>query len=178
MTLEEHRLTVDAGIDGKTFSEYALFDVMQRQKRWLRPLLFAVFFSCLSLLAFSRSGKAEQAILLGGILLAVGLILPLVYLLSFFLSVQRKSRTMDENKPAYSLELDENGLTVRKEEQALYIAWKDLYTAYRLKNSICLYADAQHVFLLPHSCGEERFEAAWCLIEKNLDPEKCRDHTK
>ena len=168
------RVVVDAGVDGKTFAEYALFDVMGRQKRWLRPLLFAGIFTAFNLLAFSRRGSNEQAVLLGGVLLGVGLLLPLVYLSSFFLSVRRKSRTMDGAAAAYRLELDGDGLTVRKEEQTLHFAWSELYAVYRLKNSLCLYADARHAFLLPRSCGEEAFQAAWHLIEKRLAPEKLR----
>ena len=169
-------ISADAVIDGKTFTEYALFDVMGRQKRWIRPLLFAAIFSFFSLVAFSRRGTDEQAALLGWVLLAVGLLLPLVYLLSFFLSVRQKSRTMDGTEPAYTLELGEKGLTVRKQEQVLHFSWKELYAAHRLKNSICLYADARHAFLLPQSCGAETCRAAWDMIVKNLDPEKQRDH--
>ena len=176
--MEERKISVEVGIDGKTFSEYARFDVMRRQKRWLRPLLFAAIFVFFSLLAFSRMGKAEQAALLGGVLLGVGLILPLVYLLSFFASVRKKSRTMDGKTPAYTLELTAEGLDVKKGEQALHAAWGDLCAAYRLKNSICLYTDSQHAFLLPRSCGEERFNAAWQLIEKSIAPGKRRDHSK
>ena len=172
------RISVDAGIDGKTFTEFALFDVMGRQKRWVRPLIFALIFTVFSLMAFSRRSYNEQAVLLGGVLLAVGLLLPLVYVLSFFLSVKRKSRTMDSSKSAYLLELDENGLNVRKETQTLHFNWKEMYAAHRLKNSICLYADSRHAFLLPRGCGEENYRAAWNLIKKNLDPEKQRDHAK
>ncbi len=172
------KISVDAKIDGKTFTEFALFDVMGRQKRWIRPLLFAGIFTVFSLIAFSRNGKNEQAVLLGGVLLAVGLILPFVYVLSFFLSVKRKGRTMDGTRSAYTLELGGEGLTVRKEEQILHFAWSDLHAAHRLKNSICIYTDSQHAFLLPHVCGEERYHSAWHLIEENLDPEKQKDHAK
>ena len=172
--MEKPGITVDAAIDGKTFSEFALFDVMRRQRRWLRPLLFAAFFTVLSLLAFSRRGQAEQAAFLAWVLLAVGLLLPLVYLLSFFLSVRRQSRAMDPAKPVYTLELTEQGLRVRKGEQTLQAAWKDLSAAVRLKHSLCLYTDARHAFLLPRACGEERFDAAWRLVEEHLDAAKRR----
>ena len=53
------RISVDAGIDGKTFTEFALFDVMGRQKRWVRPLIFALIFTVFSLVAFSRRSYNE-----------------------------------------------------------------------------------------------------------------------
>ncbi len=172
------RLTVDAGIDGRTFSEYALFDVMGRQRRWLRPLLFALLFAAFSLPAFSLRGRRAGAPLLGAVLLGVGLLLPLGYLLSFFLSVRRQSRAMDGKTPAYTLTLAADGLTVTKGEQTLHTDWEKLCAAHRLKHSICLYTDARHAFLLPRACGEERFDAAWRLIGQNLAPALCRDHTK
>lgn len=178
MAVKEQKIAVDAVIDGKTFSEYALFDVLARQKRWRRPLLFAAIFTAFSLLAFSRRGETGQAALLGGVLLGVGWILPLGYLLSFFLSVRRQGRAMDGKRSAYTLELGEDGLTVTKGEQILRVAWKDLVAAYRLKHSICLYTDALHAFLLPRACGEARFEAAWARIRQKLDPGKCRDRAK
>ncbi len=174
----EDRLIVDAGIDGRTFSEYAFFDVMGRQRRWLRPLFFALIFTAFGLLAFSLRGRRAGAPLLSGVLLGVGLLLPLGYLLSFFLSVRRQSRAMDGKTPAYTLTLAADGLTVKKGEQTLHVAWRELYAAHRLKHSICLYTDARHAFLLPRACGEERFDAAWRLIGQNLDPGKCRNHTK
>ena len=164
--MEERKLCAEAKIDGKTFTEFALFDVLRRQKRWLRPLVFAAIFTAFSLLAFSRQGKADHAALLGGVLLAVGLALPLGYLLSFFLSVRRQSRALDSQKTAYTLTLGEDGLSVALGKKQQRTPWEALYAAYRLKNSLCLYTDAQHAFLLPRACGEETFEAAWRLIEE------------
>ena len=57
MAVKEQKIAVDAVIDGKTFSEYALFDVLARQKRWRRPLLFAAIFTAFSLLADGRAAR-------------------------------------------------------------------------------------------------------------------------
>lgn len=173
--MEQDTITVQSVMDEACFTEFALFDVMRRQKRWQRPALFAVFFTALSLLAFSRRGQAEQAALLGWILLIVGLALPLVYLVSFFLSVRQQARKLRGAGPAYTLSLDGKGLTVRKGEQTLSVPWEKLHAVYRLKHSICLYTDARHAFLLPRSCGEEVFAAAWRLLEGHTEPAKRRD---
>ena len=176
--MKKQEITVAAQIDGPTFSEYAIFDVMRRQRRYLRPLLFAIFFAALSALAFSRRGTIEQAGLLGGVLLGVGLFLPLVYVVSFLFSVRRQSRALNPKKAAYTLELRESGLTVKKGEQTIQAPWKDLYAAYRLKQSICLYVDAQHSFLLPRSSGEEKFEAAWSMVERCMESGKRRVYSR
>ena len=172
--MKKKEMKATSFIDGPTFSEYAIFDVMRRQKRWVRPLLFAAIFVSLSVLAFSRQGKQEQAVLLGGVLLGVGILLPLAYLLSFFLSVRRQSRLLDPKKPAYTLLLGEEGLVVTKGKQTVEAKWESLYAAYRLRRSICLFVDAQHSFLLPRGCGEEKFALAWSLVEQHMAPEKRR----
>lgn len=170
--MEQTAITVQSVIDEACFTEFALFDVMRRQKRWQRPALFAVFFAAPSLLAFSRRGQAEQAALLGWVLLIVGLTLPLVYIANFFFSVRRQARRLRGAGPAYTLSLDGAGLTVDKGEQSLSVPWEGLYAVYRLKHSICLYTDAQHAFLLPQSCGEEICSSAWKLIQENTEREK------
>ena len=166
MTTVEKFLSVPVFMDGKTFAEFALFDVMQRQKRWLRPAAFAAVFLFFSLIAFSQSEKKEQAALLGWVLLTVGLVLPTVYFAIFFLSIQRQSLRFDGKTAAYLLTLDETGLTVKLGDASLNCPWEELYAVHRLKSSICLYTDRQHAFLLPKSCGEELYTEAWRQISE------------
>ncbi len=163
-------IVVPSVVDGKTFREFALFDVFRRQKRWIRPAVFAAVFIGFSVLAFSQSGTKEQATLLGWVLLAVALLLPAAYFLSFYLSVQRQCRQLDGKTPAYVLTLGENSLTVTKGEAKHVCPWKKLYAVYRLKNSICLYTDRQHAFLLPKRCGEELYAKAWERISSARKP--------
>ena len=162
--MEKRDITVTSVVDGKTFREFARFDVMRRQRRWLRPALFALVFTGFSLIAFSQSGRKEHAALLGGVLLAVGLALPAAYFLSFFLSVRRQSRQFDGKTAAYRLTLGESGLTVTKGGDTLSCPWERLCAVHRLKSCICLYVDRQHAFLLPKSCGEKLYAKAWQRI--------------
>lgn len=168
------QLTVQAVIDGKTYTEFAVFDVLRRQRRWLRPLLFAAIFTAFSLLAFFRKEKAEQAMLLGWVLLAVGLVLPLAYFLSFYLSVRRQAKKQDGKEAAYTLTLDEAGLTVQKGEQTAQYAWASLEAVYGLRRSICFYPDRIHAFLLPVSDGDKRSEEIWSLIRGHVEPGKIK----
>ena len=131
----------------------------------MRPALFAAVFTAFSLLAFSQSGKREQAALLGGVLLAVGLALPAAYFLSFLLSVRRQCRQLDGRTAAYVLTLGKTGLTATKGEAKHVCSWEKLYAVYYLKNSICLYTDRQHAFLVPKGCGEELYAMARERIE-------------
>ncbi len=169
------QLTIEAHIDGEVFTEFAVFDVLRRRKRWRRPLFFAASFTALSLAAFSQRAKDPQAVLLGGVLLGLALLLPAAYFLSFFLSVRRRARVQKPEDAAYTLVLDEGGLSVRKGAQTAQFAWAELDAAYRLRRCICLYPDKTHAFLLPQSCGEALYRAAWACIAEHIAPDKLRD---
>ena len=83
--MDSTQITIQAFVDSNMYVSFALFDMLHIQKRWIRPAIFAAFFSCLSLLAFWRTSEVEGATLLGSVLLAVGIGLPVVYFGSFFL---------------------------------------------------------------------------------------------
>ena len=168
--MPEDRLSAPVRIDAATFREFAVFDALRRQKRWLRPAAFAAFFTALALLAFSRRSAVEGASLLGGVLLAVGLGLPAVYFGSFFLSVRRRARQLGSGI-AYTLTLTEAGVAVEKAGQSAAYAWNTLHGAYRLRRCVCLYADARHALLLPESAAED----AWRIAAAHLPPERMRD---
>ena len=55
-------------------------------------------FSCV---CFALRGQAEQAVLLGGTLLAVGLLLPAAYFLNFFLSVRTHVKKLGLTTPQH-----------------------------------------------------------------------------
>jgi hypothetical protein len=104
-----------------------------------------------SLLAFSRVGKSEQALLLGIVLASISILLPAAYLLSFLLSVkaQIKKLGLSATRYAYTLHFDESGVAVTAGREKVYHQWGDLYGAYRLPGYIYLYATSQRAFLLP-----------------------------
>lgn len=70
--VNEHELTVMVHIDGRLFRNFALFDTFRRQRKWVSPALFAAIMIGFSCVCFALRGQAEQAVLLGGTLLAVG----------------------------------------------------------------------------------------------------------
>ena len=169
--MAREELVIQSRIDGEAFSEFARFDLLRVQKRWKRPAVFAAFFTLLALLAFSRAGKVEHAALLGGVLLAVGLGLPLVYFASFARSVRRRARQQDPKAIAYTLTLTPAGVAVKKGTQTAEYAWEQLYRACRLERSVALYVDPAHALLLTGS----RTAAAWEIITRRLPAEKRED---
>ncbi len=167
---------IEARVNGKTFTEFAVFDVLRRQKRWKNPLFFALAFVGFGIIALSQQGKNPQAVLLASVLIGLGLLLPTVYFAGFFLSVRKQAKAQQDADAAYTVVLDEKGFRVSKGEQSIEFAWEPVREVHRLQHCICLYPDAIHAFLLPESCGEERIDAAWKLIAEHVDAGRLKDH--
>lgn len=172
--MEPETLTIASKISGEMFREFALYDTLRRQKRWQRPALFALFFLALALLALSRADTTKGAALLGGVLLAVGLGLPIAYFAGFFLSVRKRARQIDPREIAYTITMNEDGVTVQKGQQHAVYKWEQLHGACRLEHSVCIYVDALHALLL----GDPKNEAAWNMLVSHLPPQLLKDHRR
>ena len=165
----KEELIVESKVDAVMFREFAVFDTFRRQKRWLRPLIFAAFFCVIAAVAFSRAAEVEGAALLGGVLLAVGLGLPAVYFSKFFLSLSRRARALDPRAIAYTVTLGQ-GVTVKKDSQSAAYEWDALPLACRLNHSVCLYVDALHALLLRDDKGR-----VWETVTARMDGQRVRD---
>lgn len=171
------RITVEAKIDGKTFSKFAVFDTFYHQKRWRSPLVFLLIMGAFSAVCFACSGRNSQAVLLGGVLLGVGLCLPAAYFLSYALSVRREAKKLGTGKGriAYRVRLSRRGVEAAMgadESNYVEFPWESIYRAYRVRECIYLYRSADRAFLLP---DPGRADAAWALIRRMLPEEKTRD---
>ncbi|MCR5842738.1 MAG: hypothetical protein K6G66_02145, partial [Oscillospiraceae bacterium] len=87
-------MTIEGKIDRKTFRRFAMFDTFYVKKRWRSPALFALILSAFAAVCFMGRRTHEQAVLLGGVLLGVGLVLPLVWVGMYALSVSRQAKRM------------------------------------------------------------------------------------
>lgn len=170
-------LTLAGNIDGKTFVRFALFDSFVRKKGWRNPLLFALILSAFAAVCFAVRKTHAQAALLGGVLLGVGLILPLVWFGMFLFSVGRQAKRsgLSADKAQYFVTLSPEKIHVEKGEEAADFAWADAYAAYRVRGCIYLYVSAARAFLLPESAESER---AWALIAEKLGPARARGQAR
>ena len=169
-------ITIQAFIDARLFSEFAWFDLLHVQKQWRRPALFAAFFAAIAAVAFSRAGSVEHAALLGVVLLAVGIGLPLVYFGGFFLSVRRQGAAYTGQAAAYTLSLDAHGVSVFKGKQSLHCEWGRVYAVHRLTRCICIYTEPRRAFLLPSADNSRAVQDAWKLMTAKLEPAQIFDH--
>ena len=177
--MKNREISIQSKITPKVFREFALFDTMYRQKRYRGPLLFAVILTVFAGICFSQQGRHEQAVLLGGVLLTVGLGLPLAYILIFLSSVSTKAKQLKLGSApaAYTVSLSPEAVVVTDGEQRAEYVWKDIMYAYRIKRSTCLYVGANRAYLLPIASQQEEVEL-WSLISNSLPPEKRKDLRK
>ncbi len=169
--------TVYARITPEIFQEFAWFDLLRQQKRWRAPLLFTLIMAAFSGICFLAAGRVRGAGLLGGVLLGIGIVLPLGWLLSFYLSVRTEAKRLRlaQAPAAYTLHLTDQGLGVSNEKEKADFSWSQLHLACRLRRCICLYAAPRRAFLLPTET-EEAGGRLWQEICRQLPGEKARDY--
>jgi hypothetical protein len=112
-----------------------------------------------------------QATLLGGVLLGVGLVLPIVWFGMFFASVRRQAKRsgLSPDTVQYTVTLSDAKIHVSKSKEAADFQWQNVHLARREKGCIYLYVSPARAFLLP-DCEET--DRAWQLITAKLDPAK------
>ena len=167
-------LVFPSAIDQEDFLHFALFDTFRVKRRWRSPVFFTCMMSAFSALCFALRNSREQASLLGGILLAIGLILPSAWFLLYLSSVRKQAKALglSKERTAYSIFFGENGLRIIRGEEAAEYAWKDLHMAWRVKGCIYLYVLPERAFLLPE---REESDAAWHIICRSLPEQKRKD---
>lgn len=167
--MKEKSIRVDAKIDAAVFRRFALFDTFVRQERWRGPVLFAVLMGAFSAVCFVMGPHRRGAALLGGVLLGIGLLLPAVYFINFFLSVRRFAKGLEGGKTAYSFQFGEEGARVEQGGASLELSWPEILCAYRAPDCVYLYVGPQKAFLIPEDAESGR---VWPLLERHLPPEK------
>lgn len=171
--------TVQARITPEIFQEFAWFDLLRQQRRWRAPLLFAGIMAVFACICFLAASRVRGAALLGGVLLGVGIVLPLGWLLSFYLSLraEAKKRRLTQAPAAYTLRLTDQGLGVSNETEQANFSWSQLHRVCRLRRCICLYAAPHKAFLLPTEGGDEA-DHLWQDICCQVPGEKVRDYSR
>lgn len=173
-------IEIPVRLDSATFQEFALFDVMHLRKRWRNPVLFAVLMTVFACICFALKNDANQAILLGCVLLGVGLLLPLVYFFSFFRSVREQAKKMKLDAPrhAYTVLLQTDGVTARMPTdppQTRHTPWEQVYGAWRCEHAIYLYETTSQALLLPNGQANARDDAVWACLQEHLGPDRCHE---
>lgn len=168
-------LTIPVHMDPKVFRRFANFDTFRVRKFLKNPLIFAAIMIVFAVVCFALRDRAEQAMLLFGVLLGIGLLLPFAYVLMFELSVGQQVKKMKlASRPlVYTLAIGGkgNGVTITGThgEQPVYLAWDKVHSAYRVKGCFYLYATPQKAFLLPEDQTGMSGDAFFDMLRERLN---------
>ncbi|MDO4337801.1 MAG: YcxB family protein [Eubacteriales bacterium] len=133
------------------FRSFALFDTFIRQRRILAPLAFAIIMCGFASVCFIFRRHAQQAELLGTILLIIGLGLPAVYFLNFLSSVREQAKRMklSSTPTVYTLSFSPNGFSASSAKERMHYSWERICRVYSRKNCAYVYTDNGRAYLLP-----------------------------
>ena len=164
-------VTVACKIDRKVFTRFAVYDTLVRKKGWRNPVLFALIMSAFAAVCFLARRTHGQALLLGGVLLGVGIVLPIVWFGMFFSSVRRQAERsgLSPDTAQYYVTLSEEKIHVAKGKETADFSWQDTHMTRRVKDCIYLYVSPFRAFLLT-DCDET--EQAWEIITRMLPPDR------
>ena len=152
------------------FSRFARYNVFVRQKRFIRPLVFFLLMTLFSVICLLS--KRESSLLLGGVLLSIGILLPLVWFLNFFMNVHtqaKKSGLTKEGLSVYTVELRDKGVHIKgRTGQEANLPWKKIVSFSRCGDLTCLYISQMQAYLLPDNCLPCSKEALSEMLAKHI----------
>ena len=171
--MAKSRITVRVRMDGRTFRRFAFYDTFVKNKRWKSPVIFASLMSVFALVCYLFHHK-DGAVMLGTVLLIIGMGMPVVYGLSFLLSVSASIKAQKLPRPAYELVLSnqEDGVFIRSlaagKDESITLRWDSLHAVHRARGCIYLYAIPTKAFLLPDGQADASPDEVWAMITRNV----------
>lgn len=172
---KQPELIAASKISGDMFRRFAVFDTFYLKKRWKSPLLFLVLMTVFAAVCFLFRDRQRGAALLAGVLLGVGLILPLGYFLSFLLSVSKRAKLVNPNRIAYTLHIAPEQIRVLQNSDQITLHWSDVFRAYRVEDGIYLYVNPTRAFLITDPA---LMEAIWTIFTQQVAAERLFDRRR
>jgi len=175
--MNKQPVTVNVHMDAPTFKRFALFDTFTLRRRWVSPAVFCAILLAFSAVAFSRRAHAEQAGLIGWLLLVLALGLPFVYFLHYYLQLGAQVRRLSIKKPrpAYFVTLTDEGVRVvnnMAKEAPLSLSWDQVHAVYRRADAVYLYQTENRAFILPAKDASVSLAVLWDACCAHLPKEK------
>lgn len=147
-------IVIPAALNSRQFTQFAIYNVFIRQKRWIRPVVFFILMSVFgTIFVFSEK---QNSPLMAGVLFFIGISLPLVWFLSFLMNVRTQSKKSGLGKEAvlvYTVTLRESGVHILgKDGREADLLWNKVADAPRHSSMTLLYLSDVQAYILPDSC--------------------------
>lgn len=147
-------MKISCNISEKIFRDFTVFNILKRLKYWKSPVIFASILTLSAIICFVMK-NVDGAVLLGSVLLIVGLGVPAVYFISFFLSLNKQVKMQNLNPPrcAYTVDIldKDDGIFVSNEKEHATYRYKQIFHVYLTQECLYLFLTSQRAFLLPYS---------------------------
>ena len=175
--MSKSAVTDNVQMAAKTFKRFARFDTYSLRRRWRSPAIFAAILTAFAFVAFLMEGRAQDAALIGRLLLIIGLGLPAVYFLHYEVQLSTQVRRLGIRKPrpAYFVSISESGVRVvnnMAREEPLLLSFDQIHAAYRRADAVYLYHTENRAFILPAKDASVSLASLWDLLAAHLPKEK------
>ena len=183
MASKNTTLSTSVKMNAAQFRQFAAFDVLKRQKRWIRPLVFIVLMLVFAGICYSQIGKREGALLLGIVLTVVAIGLPICYFGSYFHSVSQQAKRMGLTTPqnVYRVDITPENLHVqdagrggRTGKEHDY-AWESLFGVWKTKDAVYIFVEPSRAYILPGAQIKGGTEAAWQLLKERVSADRLHE---
>lgn len=168
--MEQGSVTVPVKLTAKGFRDFAVYDTLVRQRRWVLPVVFCLILCGSAGVCWLLRDRAPNVGLLVGVLLTIGLGLPLAYFASFWGSIRQQNRRMGLPKAVYTVTLDGDGVHVDAGAEHQDHPWESVYQAHLRPDAVYLYPSPRQAYLLPYADVDPA--ALKGVLAAHLPPEK------
>ena len=162
-------MKISCNISEKIFRDFTIFNILKRLKYWKSPVIFASILTLSAIICFVMK-TVDGAVLLGSVLLIVGLGVPAVYFISFFLSLNKQVKMQNLNPPrcAYTIDIldKDDGIFLSNEKELVTYRYKQVYHIYLTKECLYLFMTPQRAFLLPYNDMKDYMDNVIFILEK------------
>lgn len=171
---------ISVKLSARTFKNFAIFNAMRRQRRWILPVGIAAFCFIFSVLSFTFQETLPWGSSLGSILSAVTVLVPMGYFRSFYSGIDKQVEKMNLKEPrhVYTIELSESTTeSIRffypgEKKPAEFFTWNSIEGAWCTDHAIYIYVTPERALLIPDVIKNLDQTKLWAFLEKQLGAEK------
>ena len=145
-------ITINSEINGDDLKKFMIFDALKKQKRWVRPSVFAIIFYISAIICILIGRKNNNSTILIITLFIVGTLLPFSYIFSFLMASKKEAQKFGkESKVVYNVKLsnDTKGIFISTKKEKAYYSFEDVTGIYKNLDFYYLYIQNKRAFILP-----------------------------
>ena len=163
-------VTIQSTIDEQTFRDFSYFHNLTLGSR-----MTGFVVSSALLVIFGAVNLLTGSLLLFVLCVGFAVFIPLLYYLFYQRSLRNQIRAnqLHEPRAAYTLTLDDKGVTASTEKERMDYPWKNIFRVYRTQKYIYVYIIKNRAFIIPlKDVKGATPDALWDLICSHTDRTK------